>query len=456
MCNITILAKLFFVLLQAHHGLLKAGSVLPIHIGTNQKQEKSQPKKDVIGFNHANAVNSDHLSHAKKESHASIPVHSDTNAYNSSRNNVPFVTMYQQQKSSIQFSSGPQIQSQNCGASQLPISINPIVPPPVGTPSQSQQSIYYHNQSHVMQPSGMMHQGHNMAYAQQITGQMPYNMGIGIAPQYSQQPVGKFAGNPVRRMVKITDPETHEEVKLSQSDPSFPTQKVSHYPCLPTCSTYYKAPISFSSKIIQAPSSSQSSGINHPIIQTGNTFTHDTVQSTAKSADIISSEKSGTHYQKTTITAYNDDAIKTEKPIKEISPSLQNGTKANMDISTQLFKSVPEPLDNFKFSIADSDKHHTDMPFVGSLEITKSNDLLSAVPSQVVGPIISNKNCQKKTNIKDFKNPQQQVFCKHPLLQISHQEVGTHISYRTVAFLLTKSDSFFLKAKIHFFLSSTI
>ncbi|MED6112357.1 hypothetical protein PIB30_060960 [Stylosanthes scabra] len=154
-------------------------------------------------------------------------------------------------QASVQFGSpSPQIQSQGMPTASLQMPLP--MPLPMGNAPQVQQQVFVAGlQPHQMH-QGLMHQGQNMSFTPQMGPQLPHqlgSMGISIGPQYSPQQGGKFA---LRKTtpVKITHPETHEELRLdkradtytdggssgakshssvsSQSQPAFPS--MNYYP----------------------------------------------------------------------------------------------------------------------------------------------------------------------------------------------------------------------------------
>ncbi|KAI4354637.1 hypothetical protein L6164_003485 [Bauhinia variegata] len=84
--------------------------------------------------------------------------------------------------------------------------------------SQVQQQVFLPRlQPHPMHSQGIM-QAQNMSFTPQMGHQLPHqlgNMGISTTPQYPQQQGGKFGG-PRKTTVKITHPETHEELRLDK------------------------------------------------------------------------------------------------------------------------------------------------------------------------------------------------------------------------------------------------
>lgn len=126
---------------------------------------------------------------------------------------------YHQSQASVHFGGpNPQIQSQ--GMSSAPLQMPLPMPLPIGSAAQVQQQVFVPGlQPHPIHPQGIMHQGQSMGFNPQIGPQLPHqlgNMGIGISPQYPPQQGGKFAAPRKTTPVKITHPETHEELRLDK------------------------------------------------------------------------------------------------------------------------------------------------------------------------------------------------------------------------------------------------
>nr|XP_043609070.1 eukaryotic translation initiation factor 4G-like [Erigeron canadensis] len=106
----------------------------------------------------------------------------------------------------------PQMQSQ--GMTNIPLPI----PLPMGSPPQVQQPVFVAGIQHhpMQQPQGIIHQGPSLNFPAQIgPPQMPPqlgSMGIGLGQHYPQQQTGKPTAH--RKTVKITHPDTHEELRL--------------------------------------------------------------------------------------------------------------------------------------------------------------------------------------------------------------------------------------------------
>ncbi|MED6149049.1 hypothetical protein PIB30_058773 [Stylosanthes scabra] len=163
---------------------------------------------------------------------------------------------YHQSQASLQFgSSNPQIQSQGM---PIPMAL------PIGNAAQVQQPVFIPSlQPRPMHPQGIMHQGQNMTFTPQMGHQMPHqlgNMGISMTQQYPQQHGQKFRPGPRKTThVKITHPETHEELRLdkranaysdgsssSRSHPNIPSQSQPGQPFAPPYPMNYYSPNSYS------------------------------------------------------------------------------------------------------------------------------------------------------------------------------------------------------------------
>ncbi|KAL1546531.1 eukaryotic translation initiation factor 4G-like isoform X1 [Salvia divinorum] len=109
----------------------------------------------------------------------------------------------------------PQIQPQALSGAPLPLSMQ--MPLPIGNPQMQQQMFISSLQPHPLQSQAMM-QGQNFNFPPQMAHQLPPqlgNMGINMTPQFPQHQAGKYGAS--RKTVKITHPETHEELRLDGS-----------------------------------------------------------------------------------------------------------------------------------------------------------------------------------------------------------------------------------------------
>ncbi|XP_027337614.1 eukaryotic translation initiation factor 4G-like isoform X2 [Abrus precatorius] len=126
---------------------------------------------------------------------------------------------YHQSQASVHFGGpNPQIQSQGMSTASLQMPLP--MPLPIGSAGQVQQQVFVPSlQPHPIHPQGIMHQGQNIGFTPQMGPQLPHQlggMGIGIGPQYPAQQGGKFGGPRKTTPVKITHPETHEELRLDK------------------------------------------------------------------------------------------------------------------------------------------------------------------------------------------------------------------------------------------------
>ncbi|XP_010524450.1 PREDICTED: eukaryotic translation initiation factor 4G-like [Tarenaya hassleriana] len=90
------------------------------------------------------------------------------------------------------------------------------------TPQIQQQMFLQGLQSHPMPHQGMMHQAQGMGFATPIgaqihpqLGHMGVGVGVGVSPHHEQHG-GKFGGQRKVTPVKITHPDTHEELRLDR------------------------------------------------------------------------------------------------------------------------------------------------------------------------------------------------------------------------------------------------
>ncbi|KAF6135486.1 hypothetical protein GIB67_015339 [Kingdonia uniflora] len=196
---------------QARHSSFRPASMLPI--ASTSKQQ--QPMKDVGNINQSNIIESHSPPQAKRDLHvtpstaqkpAVLPVTGMSMAN-------PFLPQV-----SVSFG-GPKPQISSQGVPPASLQKQMPLPLPVGSTSQVQQQVFVPSlQSHPLQSQGMMPQGQGLSFAPQIPHSMPPQMGsmIGIPPQYQQQQAGTFVGTPRKPTVKITHPDTHEELRLNK------------------------------------------------------------------------------------------------------------------------------------------------------------------------------------------------------------------------------------------------
>ncbi|CAK8541348.1 unnamed protein product [Lathyrus sativus] len=126
---------------------------------------------------------------------------------------------YHQSQAPVHFGA-PNLQIQSHGMSTAPLQLPLPVPFPIVSAAQVQQQVFVPTlQHHPIHPQGIMHQVQNIGYSPQIGHQLPHhfgNMGMGINPQYSPQQGGKMTVPRKTTPVKITHPDTHEELRLDK------------------------------------------------------------------------------------------------------------------------------------------------------------------------------------------------------------------------------------------------
>ncbi|KAH9611870.1 hypothetical protein KSS87_019549 [Heliosperma pusillum] len=181
---------------------------------------------------------------------------------------------YHQQAASMHYG-GPnqRIQSHGVPSSSLQMPMPMPMPLPMGNPSQVQHQLYVHSLVH----------GHNLGYTTQQPTQLPHqpgNVGINMSTPFNQLPTGNFGST--RAIVKITHPETHEELQLVHDVPSpsishhtAPTQN-QHLPPYTANHPMNYYPNSYSSgpPVFPAPSSLPLVGTQSSATTQGSRFTY--------------------------------------------------------------------------------------------------------------------------------------------------------------------------------------
>ncbi|KAL1341173.1 hypothetical protein AAHE18_09G067700 [Arachis hypogaea] len=144
-------------------------------------------------------------------------------------------TPYHLSRASLQFgSSNPHIQSQGLPTTSLQMPIQMALP--IGNTTQVQQPIFIPSlQPRPMQPQGIMNQGQNMTFTPQMGHQLSHqlgNVGISMIQQYPQQHGQKYQPGPRKTThVKITHPETHEELRLDKRANAYSDGSSNSRPC---------------------------------------------------------------------------------------------------------------------------------------------------------------------------------------------------------------------------------
>ncbi|XP_058008245.1 eukaryotic translation initiation factor 4G isoform X2 [Hevea brasiliensis] len=221
---------------QARHDTFRSVPPLP-----TPAPKQQLPRKDVGGVDHSSAGEAHPMPKAKKDVQVSTaqPV-SQTQKPSVLPLPMPSMQMpFHQPPVSVQFGGpNPQMQSQGLTPTSLQMPM-PMAALPMGSAPQVQQPMFVQGlQPHPMQPQGIMHQGQGLSFPPQMGPQLPPqlgNLGIGITSQYPQQQGGKFGG-PRKTTVKITDPRTHEELRLDKRTDTYVdggSSALRHHPNMP-------------------------------------------------------------------------------------------------------------------------------------------------------------------------------------------------------------------------------
>ncbi|KAJ8438502.1 hypothetical protein Cgig2_008989 [Carnegiea gigantea] len=178
-----------------------------------------------------------------------------------------------------------QIQSQ--GVPATPLQMPMQMPLQMGNPQVQQQVFMPGLQHPLMQTQGIMHQSQSLGFNPQLGAQLPHqpgNLPMNMPPQINQQQAVKFGS--IRKSVKITHPETHEELRLDSRDggsigsrahhaqqsrpvPTYtPTHPVGYYPNSYAANRpFFPAPGSHPLPSTQLPTSSPPPRFNYPVSQ---------------------------------------------------------------------------------------------------------------------------------------------------------------------------------------------
>lgn len=227
------------------------------------------PKKDAGTRDQTNAGETQQMSKSKRDAQVSAapPVPQTQKPAVHPIPGMPMQLPFHQPQIPVQFGGPtPQIQSQAMSGTSLPLPMQ--MPLPIGNSPMQQAMFISGLQPHPMQSQGMMHQGQNFNFSPQMGHQLPQmgNMGINMTPQFPQQQAGKY--NASRKTVKITHPETHEELRLDgspgpRSHPNVPPQSqpinhpMNYYPNYNAPNIYFPPGSSVPMNSTQVPPTSQ-------------------------------------------------------------------------------------------------------------------------------------------------------------------------------------------------------
>ncbi|KAL9175833.1 hypothetical protein ABFS82_02G137900 [Erythranthe guttata] len=200
---------------QVRHESLRAAAAKPVQSIPNQQF----PKKDVGIPDQPNAVEAQLVSRSKRDAQVSAapPVTQSQSPSRHPIQGMPMQLPYHQPQVPVQFGGqNLQIQPQAMPGPPMPMPMPMSVP--IGNLPVQHPMYVPGLQPHHMQPQGMMHQGQSLTFPPQMGAQHPSqlgSMGMNLPPQFQQQPAVKYSGT--RKTVKITHPETHEELRLESS-----------------------------------------------------------------------------------------------------------------------------------------------------------------------------------------------------------------------------------------------
>uniref|UniRef100_A0A5B6Z427 Eukaryotic translation initiation factor 4G n=1 Tax=Davidia involucrata TaxID=16924 RepID=A0A5B6Z427_DAVIN len=272
---------------QARHDSFRSAAILPTSSISSQKQPREDIEQSKGRVSHPSLQ-------AKRDVRTQVSatpvVTSKQNASTLPVSGASMAIPFQQSQVLMQFGiPSQQIQAQGVTATSLQLPI----PLPVGNSSQVPQQVFVPSlQAHPLQPQGMMHQGQGMNFPPQIGHQLGSqlgNLGVLMNPQFAQQQAGKF-GVP-RKSVKITHPETHEELRLdkradmnldagspgAESHPNVPLQpqpvpygpphQMNYFPHIHPNPIFFQNPTSVPLTSTQMAPSSQASGLNYAGVQ---------------------------------------------------------------------------------------------------------------------------------------------------------------------------------------------
>ncbi|KAG9440334.1 hypothetical protein H6P81_020499 [Aristolochia fimbriata] len=203
---------------QARHEAFRTGPAVPLPATPKQQQPRNN-----LGSGNQPTPDSHPLNQTKRDTHVQISPPAPTSQKTSVHpiTGMSMAMPYQQPQVAVQFG-GPtgQIHPQGVTASSLQMAM----PLSVGNTSQVQAPVFVPGlQSHPLQTQGLMHQAQGLGFPPQMShplGQQLSNLGMTMSSQFPSQQPGKFAG-PRKTTVKITHPETHEELRLDKRSDSY-------------------------------------------------------------------------------------------------------------------------------------------------------------------------------------------------------------------------------------------
>ncbi|KAL4199611.1 hypothetical protein AMTRI_Chr03g52090 [Amborella trichopoda] len=205
---------------QARHESARAAPPIPIASAPKQQQQQ-QPRRDPMVTQTSSGEPRPPVQ-IKKDNQSHVPsVTQKSSVLPISGLSMPH--HFQQPQLPVQFNvPSSQIQSQAIATNALPVPLQLQV----GNAPPVQQQVFVSGlQTHHLQPpQGMMHQGQSLGFSPQMASQLGTaiggNLGMGMTSQFAQTQPNKFVAP--RKAVKITHPDTHEELRLDKRSDSFP------------------------------------------------------------------------------------------------------------------------------------------------------------------------------------------------------------------------------------------
>ncbi|KAH6767536.1 hypothetical protein C2S52_018519 [Perilla frutescens var. hirtella] len=313
---------------QVRQNLLRAA---PVPIPTPKQHAL---KKDAGVPDQRNAVEAHSVSKSKRDIQVSAPPLTQTQKPTvHSIPGMPMQMPFHQPQVPVQFGGpNPQIQSQAMSGTSLPLPMQ--MPLSIGNPPMQQPMFISGLQPHPLQ---------NFNFPSQMAHQLPPqlgSMGINMTPQFPQQQAGKYGGS--RKTVKITHPDTHEELRLDgsagpRSHPVVPpqSQPISSFPSNHQMNFY---PNSYNTNSIYFPGGSS--------VPLSSTQVPPTSQPQRFYNQVTVKPPLGAHVEKEPFPATSSVSIRKSessepsrscgedsvRPRKEVEPSLQSSVPHSMPV----------------------------------------------------------------------------------------------------------------------------
>ncbi|KAK3125346.1 hypothetical protein QOZ80_7BG0603660 [Eleusine coracana subsp. coracana] len=403
-----------------------------------QKPQQQQIRKDASSSSQPSSVNSHIPSQMKRDVHVSpsipnvVPLRPTVQQISGMPMSMPF--HHQQPPIPLQFGGhGPQMQAQVVVPSSMQMSMGLSG----GNAPQVPQQMYAPGiQHHQLQQQAMMHPGQSMGYVPSAAHQFQPQLGsiasMPMAPQYAQQP-NKYVAP--RKAVKITHPDTHEELKLDKrmessgqrASPNLPpqSQTVGSY-----MGFYNQQPNSYNqsamyypptTSVNQVPTGSSGSRL-YPVTQSGQTMTYVSpsvgpsssgqLQSTVKPySGGLQKEKSGTNTVTISAPPSKSDEPKS-RPAEDAAPSRQKDNEVvSVSVTTISNKSDHEKRpavvsQSIPIQATKPETTGTASPVVNSVSSVPTADGKNKEAIQRTG---SFKDSKKNATKKESKNLSQQT-----------------------------------------------